>query len=194
MIQVQRMVMVAVVAVASVSFACSPLETLPGEQHISSESPVGARDANSTDKTAPAQVVISEVEVKKNAGPCPNIDVMVIHVTSSDDVTAAASLRYVAYFGNSAETAATAEPRIVFDATSATELELNLIGNGGTLFIGTPKCFALSAVDDAGNIGERSEARCVDTSKPTSGCSTAPFALLPLGLLLLRRRFSIARR
>lgn len=183
----RRASVAAVLLAAALSFACRPSTVLPGEQKVSASSPLPARVTDSGDTTAPDRVVIDNVEVKLNAGACPNIDVLRLRVTAFDNKTASASLRYIASFGSTTAEADAADPVLLFDTTSATHIDIPLLGEAEAHFGGPPRCFTLSAVDDAANVGPKSEARCVDTSKPT-GCSSAPALLVPLGLLLARRR------
>lgn len=175
----------AVVLHVGVALACRPSTALPGELPLDAATSIPVR-GDGADTVAPTKVVIDDVEVKLNAGACPNIDVLVLHVTASDDQTGAASLRYAASFGATAEEAAAAGPALLFDASSATHVSIPLLGNAAR-FAGSPRCFTLVAVDDAANVGPKSEATCVDTTKPT-GCAAAPVSLLPLGVLLARRR------
>ncbi|MGV3622803.1 MAG: hypothetical protein ACO1OB_18435 [Archangium sp.] len=182
-----RMVVMMTVLTAGAVFACRPSTVLPGEQVLSASNPPPKLDDSGTDTVSPAKVVIDRVTVKANAGACANIDVMTILVTASDDRTAAGSLRYAASFGATAEEASAADATLLFDTTTATSIDLPLIGDGGSLFTGTPRCFTLSAVDGAANVGPKSDATCVDTSMPTSGCSSAPVLWLALSALLLRR-------
>lgn len=182
--KVRRVVTLAVVLVSGAVFACSQSPLLPGEQPLTSTSSIQVRDSSGADVEAPHQVLIDDVAVKIGAGVC-GIDVMTIRVTAHDTTTPAASLRFVASFGETAELAAAAEPELIFDASSPTEISVPLVGE--SRFDRGPICFTLAAVDAAANVGARSKAECVDTSK-ASGCSAAPVMLLPLGLLLLRRR------
>ena len=88
------------------------------------------------------------------------------------------ALRYVAYFGATAQ-----------EAAAATSPELSFMGDFGRpnrvgAFLGHDRtrvgtgfsrptlCFAIAAVDEAANVGERSDAVCVDTIDEKAATTT----------------------
>jgi len=157
-------------------------------------------------------------------------DALQLAVSGTDDVTPTDELGIVAFIGATPEeVAARTTPSVMFtyDIGAPGRMLISSIGLGGAggterdeepFRAAGPFCLAVSLVDWAGNIGERSETRCLDTtdrddpsvevvpySAPCSGafCSARPgrqeprTALLGLALLGLvvaaRRSRKLAR-
>lgn len=173
------------------------------------------------DAAAPGKPALSNLDVTLIDSPCdgrgaacPQLDVLRVNVAASDDQTPVERLRYVAYFGaTTEEAAARAEPEVVFfadrDAPTRISAWLGLAGaRSGRHFQRAQLCFALAAVDEAANVGPRSDVTCVDTTDHAAATSTivqgapcvlgcggcgstgsiAPLALLALAAWRRRRR------
>lgn len=173
------------------------------------------------DMMAPAQVVIDSVTLNLFDGmpcngegsSCPQLDSLRIAMTTTDDRTAVADLRYAVSFGATESEAASAPLTLVVDHdfTSTNTVSAYLGFNrarSGEGFARQNLCFTLSAVDGAANVGPRSAARCLDTTSTTSamlspgarcgvpqGCSTVgAWPALGLALVAFNRRLRRSAR
>ncbi len=186
-----RALAVIVGLIASVAWACKPgnLE-LPGQVAFSASSPIPILDDSGTDTTAPGTVLISNVTLDLGSGACGTIESMGFTVEGDERA------RVVAAFGDTFEVASTSGYELLFAPPESGTVSIYLgddkarSGNG---FSRKTVCFALAAVDDAGNVGPRSSPWCLNTTNgegavTKTGCSTAPWLLAPLVLLLARRR------
>ncbi len=191
----------------------SDLEFLQGR----AIAPVGDAGA---DATPPGKAGLSNPRVTLvrdacdgSGAACPQLDALEVTVAASDDQTPAARLRYVAYFSATAqEVAAASTPELLFgpnrDSATTVSAWLGLGSARGEQGFGRKTlCFALAAVDEAANVGERSDALCLDTTDTTAatttlvqgtpcgggcaGCAgsgSGAAVVLGLGALLRRRR------
>lgn len=172
------------------------------------------------DGQAPSKPALTNPRVSLYHGPCdgrgaacPELDWLEVEVSASDDRTSTRELRYVAYFGGTANDAsAQPQPELLFEADGNDERRISAwLGlnrqRRGTGFERQALCFTIAAVDNAGNVGPRSDPLCLDTTdekaattvmvqghacqQPGVGCASTP-GLLPfaLGLLLFLRRRS----
>ena len=104
--------------------------------------------------------------------------------------------RVVAAFGEKSELASTAPFALLFEPPESGEVSIYLGSDkarSGSGFSREKLCFALAAVDDAGNVGPRSSPWCLNTvsgegAASKTGCGAAPWSLAPLVVLLARRR------
>lgn len=204
----------------AVAWPCSLID-LPTSLDVLAGPPTPLLTDAGRDTTAPGKPVLSNLNVTLIDSPCdgrgaacPQLDVLRVNVAASDDQTPVERLRYVAWFGaTTAEAAARAEPEVVFfsdrDAPTRISAWLGLAGSrSGQHFQRAQLCFALAAVDEAANVGPRSDVTCVDTTDRAAatttvvqgapcvlgcgGCgsagSVAPLAVLALAAWRRRRR------
>ncbi len=183
-----RFLAAAVALAASWAFACSLAVGLPGEERITSMDEVPVLDDSGTDTEPPAQVKVTSLTIKLGTAGC-GTDGLFFSIAEPEEE----GLRYVASTGESADSA---EPSLLFSLERHEDVFIYL-GSGkrrdGSGFSREKLCFTLAAVDAAGNVGESSTARCVNTvtgegADETEGCASAPWLLAPLGVLLARRR------
>jgi len=186
-----RALAVIVGLIASIAWACKPGNMeLPGQVSISASSPIPVLDDGGTDTTPPGVVVISNVTLDLGSGACPKIESLDFTVEGDE------RKRVVASFGDAFEVASTSGYEVLFAPPESGTVSIYLgddkarSGNG---FSRKTLCFALAAVDDAGNVGPRSSPWCLNTTNgegavTKTGCSTAPWLLAPLAVLLSRRR------
>jgi len=178
------------------------------------------------DLTPPSRAVVSSLRTLLVRDPegaggfsCPDVDSLEIAVDGTDDTTPPEYLAIGAYLG--------ATPA---EVTASTELEITFGHDAGppeaalmsTIYLGEavgrkrdgepfraagPFCFSLVLIDWAGNIGERSEVHCLDTTDPddptvefvaSTGCGcnapAAPGGAAPLVLAILVVSVRSARR
>lgn len=201
----------------ALAWPCSLAQRPAGLELLTAQQPVPPVGDAGTDATPPSKPVLSNPTVTLFDAPCdgsgiscPQLDFLTVTVDASDDQVPAERLRYVAYFGDTAEAvmAATApEARFGPDPQSSGTVTAWL-GLGGarneTGFQRARLCFALAAVDEAANVSPRSEVTCLDTTSRTAatttlrqgnlcgvGCGcTSPAGAAPLMLLAL----AVARR
>lgn len=118
-----------------------------------------------------------ELYAQAGGGPvdCPNIESMTFDVEASDDRTPAQNLRLAAYIADDEDAlAAATEPAVVWQPwhMDAPPPEIYVgLGIGGEherdghhFRRAGRYCFSISAIDMAGNISERSEPQCIDTT------------------------------
>ncbi len=190
----------------------------------------------SADTTPPSRATIRSLSVlyaedapSEPIGTCQN-DALVLAVDGVDDVTPADELVTVAYVGATPEEVlAREEPDVAFaydpgpeDRALTSTIALGLSAgherDGEGLRRAGPFCFSVALVDWAGNVGQRSEPVCLDTTDPAdpsvepvaydepcsgffcAGAGDEPpvagaFSLLAFaGLLAWRRRVARRRR
>ncbi len=161
---------------ATTSWACSLAQQPSDLQFLQHDAGVDLRQPGAgADDQPPSRPVLSNFKVTviengcNGSGiSCPENDLLSMNVNSTDNVTATSNLRYVAAFADNESAATTAPFEILFgpdisDASRVTAyLGVGQRSNAG--FQRGQLCFALAAVDAAGNIGERSEAVCIDTT------------------------------
>ncbi len=198
------------------------LQTLDSDGGIPVHPSPGA-DAGS-DTQAPGAVTLSDPRVTLvNNGcdgsgmSCPNLDLVQFNVDFSDDVTPAQKMRFIASFGDTEAEATAAAPSVIFSADPSDVLVVRawLGFNRSRSEVGFDRehlCLTLSAVDEAGNVGPRSQPLCLETTDDSASyvtveegtgcqefedhgfhCSSAagvfPLALgAVFGALLIRRR------
>lgn len=178
--------------IASAAWACRPGHTqLPGEVALDASTPIPVRDDSGADTTPPGTVIISAVALDLGApGPCGQLESLSFVVEGDERA------RVVAAFGEKSELASTAPFEVLFEPPASGEVQIYLGSDkarSGTGFSREKLCFALAAVDDAGNVGPRSAPWCLNTvsgegAASKTGCSVSPWLLAPLALLLSRRR------
>jgi uncharacterized protein (TIGR03382 family) len=183
--------MVAAVTVfgASSVLACSYV--VSNETNLSASAPIEVRDTSGTDVVAPSQVVVNTVHLGLDEG-CGAADILSISPAALGED----QVRYAVSFGSTKETAAAAAPTLLMEPSSDGALDVSLGADGKrseASFSRVELCFALSAVDLAANVGPKSEPWCLNTrtgegATSKTGCSTAPWLLAPLAVLLSRRR------
>jgi hypothetical protein len=207
----------------SAADACSIARAPFGMERLSSEDgglPQLAQADAGADSQAPAQVTVSAATVTLVANACdgsgascPELDSLEFSVHGSDDVTAAAQLRFLAAFGGTATEAETADPEFLFgaDPSDPTRVRAHLgvsEQRSGLGFGRDPLCFTLAAVDEAGNVGPRSTPTCLDTTDKSAahvttvtgnGClggfgCTSTRAITPMALGILLIGFAVRRR
>ncbi len=173
------------------------------------------------DDRAPAAPQVSDLEVELYAShggggiSCPNIESMTMDVEVEDDRSGQQQLRLAAYIADDEATLATqTEPAVVWQPWSEfsppSEVYIALGEGGDHLRSGLHfrrsgrYCFALTAIDMAGNESERSSPECIDTTDESDprvnlasgcGCTTGaagwrgwPWMFAPLVLGWRRRR------
>jgi len=182
-------VMIALSALAA--WACKPGNMeLPGQVSINASNPIPVLDGSGTDTSAPGGVLISNVTLDLGEGACPKIESLGFTVEGDERA------RVVAAFGDTSQGASINSYELLFAPPDSGTVSIYLgddkarSGNG---FSRKTLCFALAAVDDAGNVGVRSSPWCLNTvtgegSVTKTGCSAAPWLLMPLVGLLSRRR------
>lgn len=135
------------------------------------------------DLTPPGRAIIRVLvtllpRVPRGAGgfSCPDVDELQLTVEGSDDTTPTEHLTMLAYMGPTPEAAlARPEPDAAFGSPSGGGGGLLtadiLLGesisrarSGAPFRAAGPFCFAIALMDQAGNIGPRSDARCLDTT------------------------------
>lgn len=178
---------------ASAAWACRPgnLE-LPGQVSVSASAPIPVLDASGTDTTAPGAVLISNVTLDLGSGACAKLESLGFTVEGEERA------RVVVAFGDSLQTASTSGYELLFVPPADGTVSIYLgddKARSGSGFSRKTLCFALAAVDDAGNVGARSSPWCLDTVTgegvvTRTGCAVSPWLLAPLVLLLARRRAS----
>ena len=176
---------------ASAAWACKPGNMeLPGQASINASAPIAVLDDGGTDTTAPGTVIISNVTLDLGSGACPKIESLGFTVEGDERA------RVVAAFGDTTQGASTNSYELLFAPPDSGTVSIYLgddkarSGNG---FSRKTLCFALAAVDDAGNVGGRSSPWCLNTvtgegTVTKTGCAAAPWLLVPLAVLLSRRR------
>ena len=137
------------------------------------------------DLVPPSRAIVSSLRTllvrdPEDAGAfsCPDVDSLVIVVDGTDDTTPPEMLAIGAYLGATpAAVAANTDIDVTFgfDYRSPDEPLISTVYIGesvGRLRDGEPFraagpfCFSVALIDWAGNIGERSEVRCLDTTDP----------------------------
>ena len=146
----------------SAAWACRPANLqLPGEVALDAETPIPVRDDGGTDTTPPGVVGISSVALDLGApGPCGQLESLSFLVEGAE------RSRVVAAFGEKSELASTAPFALLFEPPESGEVSIYLGSDkarSGSGFSREKLCFALAAVDDAGNVGPRSSPWCLNT-------------------------------
>lgn len=186
-----RALLVSFTLTASAAWACRPANTeLPGQVSLAGGASVPVIDESGTDTVAPGVVVISNVTLDLGSGECGKLESMAFTVEGEERA------RVVVAFGDSLQTASTAAYELLFAPPESGAVSVFLgedKARTGEGFSRKTLCFALAAVDDAGNLGPRSSPWCLDTvtgegTVTKTGCSAAPWSLAPLAVLLSRRR------
>lgn len=174
------------------------------------------------DAAAPSKPLVLKVETRLVRDPvgagalsCPDLDVLVLEIASTDDTTPREMIAFAAFIAASeAEVAARTASDVVFgydggppgrDLQSSIALGPS-VGRkrGAGPFLSPARfCFAVEALDWAGNASERSEISCLSTTDETDptvvwvdgqGCACSgaggafPIEGVPLLLWLSRRR------
>jgi len=141
--------------------------------------------ADGPDLIPPERAVIAELRtelvrdpVDTGAFSCPDLDRLVIDVDGDDDTTPREHLTMVAYIAEDEAAAATREeidaafgydlgpPGRPLVSTIAIGEAVDRSRDGEPFRAAGRFCFALALMDWAGNLGERSEVRCLDTTDP----------------------------
>lgn len=185
-----RLLAAAVALSASWAFACS-FSPFLDQDNLASLAEVPVLDDSGTDTEPPSRVELTSLIIKLGGGPCGSDELNFSVVEPEEE-----GLRYVASTGASADEATDAVPSFLFELERHDDIGVYLgvsKRRDGYGFSREKLCFTLAAVDAAGNVGERSAARCVNTvtgegADETVGCVSAPWLLAPLGVLLARRR------
>ena len=162
--------------------ACSLAQAPYNEQRLSETGgtiPLLLNDGG-MDTQPPGRPTLSDLQVRLVLNPCrgdgascPDLDVLTLSVSASDERTPADRLRYLGYFGGSASEVDAAQPEILFSpdwgrsSTLSAHLGLNR-ERSGRGFSRENLCFALATVDEAANVSERSDVLCVDTTDERS--------------------------
>jgi len=179
--------------------ACSLADRPPNAQPLSELDggvPASQADAGG-DVQRPSKPVLSEPNTRLIRGgcdgsgaSCPELDLFTVKVAATDERTAAAQLRFVASFGSSAVDASAAPQTLLFDADFSDPGQIRAwLGQGKsrseTGFSRSMLCFTVAAVDEAGNVSDRSDALCADTVSETAATTTvvqgSPCGLLGCG-------------
>lgn len=183
----------------------------------------GERDYVEPDSVAPAQTTVRSVRVEyfvdhefdpEACGPGGDADVLVMSLDAADEGTATGRL-WLGYFGDTEDEALAAEaPGILLAGDDEILVSLGDSSTHARSGVGFSRaeryCFAIAAMDQAGNIGPRSEPVCLDTDDPDDplvevvepSCSVAgveaaaglprlatiALALFALAVLVRRRR------
>lgn len=177
---------------------------------------VGVADTAAPDAPVIDSVVVRYVTNGHDGGAagCPDLDVMNLQLALEDDRTASNELVLIAYVGDDEAAANSADAGYVWmptewndpdpgDGLAFAQVLLGVAKNhersGEHLRAAGPMCFTLAAMDRAGNVSERSEAVCLDTTDPRDplvertradhgpfGCATGSgSAATPLLILLV---------
>lgn len=198
--------------VASRAWPCTLAASPNGPEFITDGGIQPRRDAPS-DTVAPAPVTMGDTRLVLFGGTpcdglgsaeCPQLDRVTFDLLATDDQTPAERLRFAVSFGSDAASAETAPLSLLVEQDQrGTQSVSAFLGLGGkraeTGFSRSSLCVTFAAVDDAGNVGPRSAARCVNTNDRSAalvlqgvpcpnGCSSTTGALvLPLLLVIGRR-------
>lgn len=140
--------------------------------------------ADGPDLTPPSAAELRDVRVvfaddAPETGQSCQVDALEIEVVGTDDVTPRDELVTVVFLGDTVAEASSAEAFALGFAYDRGPPERRLVStivlgsaeghqrDGGPLRASGPFCFAVALMDWAGNIGERSGARCLDTTDPS---------------------------
>lgn len=179
------------------------------------------------DTAPPSKAVLASVRtllIRDPVGPggftCPDVDNIELKVEGTDDTTPREDLVIVAYVADTATLARTKSdidvafafnlgpPDRALKATIAIGESVDRARDGEPFRSAEPFCFTVALMDWAGNVSERSETTCLDTTdeadptvelidgqgcacatgQPTRGRATPAFALALLLVLGARRR------
>lgn len=197
---------------ASSAWPCSLAASPNGPEFITDGGIQPRRDAPS-DAVAPTTVTVGDTRLVLYSGTpcdglgsaeCPQLDQVRFDLLATDDQTPAERLRFAVSFGSDAASAEAAPLSLLVERDRRETPSVSaFLGLGGKRaesgFSRTSLCVTFAAVDDAGNVGPRSAARCVNTNDRNAalvlqgvpcrnGCSSTTGALaLPLLLLFGRR-------
>lgn len=167
-----------VTAMPASSLACSMAQAPNELRPISSDAGLGAVSAlvdAGVDSTPPARPQLSQLKVRLikkgcdgSGATCPQLDTFSFRIVSSDDRSNAQDLRYIAAFADTRAAADTAPFTAAFRSDIGLPDQVTAhLGHGGrrheNSFDRATLCFAVAAVDQAGNTSERSESVCIDT-------------------------------
>lgn len=198
--------------VASSAWPCTLAASPNGPEFITDGGIQPRRDAPS-DAVAPTTATVGDTRLVLYSGTpcdgrgsaeCPQLDRVSFDLRATDDQTLAERLRFAVSFGSDAASAEAAPLSLLVEQDRGTPSVSAFLGLGGKRaesgFSRTSLCVTFAAVDDAGNVGPRSAARCVNTNDRNAalvlqgvpcpnGCSSTTGALaLPLVLVIGRRR------
>ena len=148
------------------------VEQLPGPGELP---PHPDSESYGPDSQAPGPVTLSDPQVtlvhngcNGSGASCPDMDLLDLTVSATDDLATSEQLRYIAAFGSTAAEATNAEAEIIFspEPMDASRVRAHLGQDGqrsGHWFSAGALCFTLAAVDPAGNVGPRSAPLCLNT-------------------------------
>ncbi|MDP3232762.1 MAG: hypothetical protein Q8N26_08300 [Myxococcales bacterium] len=174
---------------------------------------VAPRREASPDTVPPGAVTVTDARLVLFSGTpcdglgnaeCPQLDRVTFGLSAADDQTTVERLRFAVSFGSDAASAERAAASLLVEQDFGGPTTISAyLGLGGkrseTGFSRSSLCVTFAAIDDAGNVGPRSAARCLNTLDRSAaevlqgvpcvnGCSSATGALmLPLVVFLGRR-------